>query len=281
MVELDKIDYEVIGNDDGVSGAGTATINFTGGLRVRAPVPHRGVTQVEAYSYTVVPPHSVDTGWTNTYYGYYHPLGANSAADTVYGIFFREAPSGAAIASADGQELKLVSGATGTTEADITLSARNRGSKIRLQVRDLTVFRADGSGPQQNFISLDANNTPTFRVRSSTDTRDVGMDFVTLGDSGFSFHTGGGEQVRITSTASADRYLRLTGSNGGNPTISTSAGAVAIGRLLLSTASASGTAGFRLPHGSAPSSPVDGDVWTTTTGMFIQINGVTKAVAFA
>lgn len=44
---------------------------------------------------------------------------------------------------------------------------------------------------------------------------------------------------------------------------------------LLTTASASGAAGLRLPHGAAPSSPVNGDIWTTTGGLFVRINGVT------
>lgn len=40
-------------------------------------------------------------------------------------------------------------------------------------------------------------------------------------------------------------------------------------------ASASGGAGFNLPQGAAPTSPVNGDVWTTSTGVFAQINGAT------
>lgn len=45
--------------------------------------------------------------------------------------------------------------------------------------------------------------------------------------------------------------------------------------LLLTVASASGTSGLRLPHGAAPSSPVNGDVWTTTAGIFVRVNGAT------
>jgi len=30
-----------------------------------------------------------------------------------------------------------------------------------------------------------------------------------------------------------------------------------------------------IPHGSAPTSPVDGDVWTTTAGLFVRVNGST------
>lgn len=48
--------------------------------------------------------------------------------------------------------------------------------------------------------------------------------------------------------------------------------------LLLTALSATGGAGFRLPHGAAPTTPVNGDMWSTTAGLFIYINGVTKTV---
>lgn len=41
-------------------------------------------------------------------------------------------------------------------------------------------------------------------------------------------------------------------------------------------ASASAQASICKPHGAAPTSPVNGDEWTTTTGSFVQINGTTK-----
>jgi hypothetical protein len=37
----------------------------------------------------------------------------------------------------------------------------------------------------------------------------------------------------------------------------------------------SARAPLRIPQGSAPTSPVNGDVWTTSLGMFVRINGVT------
>ena len=43
----------------------------------------------------------------------------------------------------------------------------------------------------------------------------------------------------------------------------------------LTPASATGATGFRVPHGTAPSSPVNGDMWTTTAGLYIRINGLT------
>lgn len=40
------------------------------------------------------------------------------------------------------------------------------------------------------------------------------------------------------------------------------------------------TASINLPHGVAPTSPVNGDEWTTTAGAFHRINGITKQVLY-
>jgi hypothetical protein len=45
---------------------------------------------------------------------------------------------------------------------------------------------------------------------------------------------------------------------------------------IITKASDTTSAGLRLAHGAAPTSPTNGDMWTTTGGAFIRINGVTK-----
>lgn len=45
-------------------------------------------------------------------------------------------------------------------------------------------------------------------------------------------------------------------------------------------ASAAGAASIGLPHGTAPSAPVDGDVWTTSTGFFARVSSATYQVSF-
>jgi hypothetical protein len=40
-------------------------------------------------------------------------------------------------------------------------------------------------------------------------------------------------------------------------------------------ASTTSVASLRIPHGSAPSSPTNGDMWTTTAGLYVRINGAT------
>lgn len=211
----------------------------------------------------------------------------------------------------------------------------------------------------------------------------VGIRMYTQGTGNLFFGSAGGtNQVSIQHTASATRYMTLTGSNGGNPTIGTSAGnlnvstdfdvtrasvggtvssvstnsdntnaashaalsmvaggssggdpkiswiitsvvtwaagldnddsdkwklgvsasvgtstviacdsslrttmygVTAVGgatvsdtTYLITPASTTGVSSARIPHGSAPTSPVNGDVWTTTGGVFARINSATE-----
>ncbi len=43
--------------------------------------------------------------------------------------------------------------------------------------------------------------------------------------------------------------------------------------------SVTASAGFNVPHGAAPTTPVNGDIWTTTAGLFYRINGATVSPA--
>lgn len=46
-------------------------------------------------------------------------------------------------------------------------------------------------------------------------------------------------------------------------------------RQLFLAATTTSRASLRIPHGTAPSSPTNGDVWTTTSGMYLRTNGAT------
>lgn len=48
-----------------------------------------------------------------------------------------------------------------------------------------------------------------------------------------------------------------------------------LGRLLTVASAAVNGSGLRVPHGTAPTAPVNGDIWTTTAGLFVRINGAT------
>ena len=61
-------------------------------------------------------------------------------------------------------------------------------------------------------------------------------------------------------------------------TFSQATGAATFAGTVIAPAATASLAPLRIPHGTAPTSPTDGDMWTTTAGLFIRINGVTKTV---
>jgi hypothetical protein len=52
------------------------------------------------------------------------------------------------------------------------------------------------------------------------------------------------------------------------------------GKVSTIPSEATNGAGFNIAHGVAPTSPVNGDIWTTTGGMFLRINAGTQQFAF-
>lgn len=50
---------------------------------------------------------------------------------------------------------------------------------------------------------------------------------------------------------------------------------IADGGKATGVASSTANATLNVPHGTAPTSPVDGDIWTTTAGLYVRINGST------
>jgi hypothetical protein len=47
---------------------------------------------------------------------------------------------------------------------------------------------------------------------------------------------------------------------------------------IITSVPTAGAARFNLPHGVAPTTPNNGDMWTTTAGLFLRINGATQQV---
>lgn len=92
----------------------------------------------------------------------------------------------------------------------------------------------------------------------------------------FEFDSAGTIGMTITAT-----NTRLRGAGGVVLTTSSEAvtldGHLNMGPMWKINAAASGTgaAAVNIPHGSAPTSPVNGDMWTTTAGLYVRISGVT------
>jgi hypothetical protein len=105
-----------------------------------------------------------------------------------------------------------------------------------------------------NFLRITGNITTgsPFLSAQGTDAN-VGILYDSKGSGAHGFRTNGGAdlQVQILATASANRSVTLTGSNGGNPTISVSAGALACPVNFVGAAAVFAYNGTATPAGGA------------------------------
>jgi hypothetical protein len=87
------------------------------------------------------------------------------------------------------------------------------------------------------------------------------------------------QQTALNLKANDADVVKLTGNQtiAGNKTFSND---VTVSGKIATAASSGTSAGLILPHGTAPTSPVNGDIWSTTANLFARMNGATKTLAF-
>lgn len=103
-------------------------------------------------------------------------------------------------------------------------------------------------------------------------TYDIGSTSLRWAEGWFTNLTAGGTTALNTATVSS---LTSTTSSLGTA----SAGTLTMSGIIITDASDSSAAGLRIPHGAAPSSPTNGDIWSTTGGVFFRRNGSTVQLA--
>jgi hypothetical protein len=92
---------------------------------------------------------------------------------------------------------------------------------------------------------------------------------------------GGGSGDVVGPASSTDNAVtRFDGTTGklvqnSNATLSDT-GTLTLSGALITPASTTSLASIRMPHGAAPTTPTNGDLWTTTSEMQVQINGSTQ-----
>src|SRR6267154_504317 len=182
---------------------------------------------------------------------------------------------------------------SGTTGS---LSLRTNNGQTQVSIRDL-------AGNASNQVVL-AGGISTLTVLVGADGTDtiIGMRFGSKGAGGMEFFTSmtitsgalaaGSKQFDVLHTAAANRNITVTGSNGGNPTISTTAGSLAItpnvviaGTTLQIGTNPSATGAICLPYSSGSSSaisprnaPNSADLLLIHT---ITLNGIAALVGIA
>jgi hypothetical protein len=76
-------------------------------------------------------------------------------------------------------------------------------------------------------------------------------------------------------TAGSGSHIFVVNGVSGTTILTLAATGVTSTTRIVAPASTASLASIALPHGSAPSSPNNGDMWTTTAGLFVRINGST------
>lgn len=132
-------------------------------------------------------------------------------------------------------------------------------------------------------IKMDLTATTFTVVPDSVFSNTISVGNVPATAGTFRLPSAGTIQSRNNANGGNEILMRYTSSDvielgGGAGSTVLAAGSLTVTGLTLTAATATGSAGLRLPHGTLPSSPVNGDVWTTTAGLFCRINGVTKTV---
>lgn len=240
------------GNDSRLSDSRTPTGTAGGDLTGTYPSPTLNVSGVTAASYgsaTAVPSITVDAKGRIT-----------AASNTTISITSGNI-SDFATTSVSSVNSKIIATAPVTKSWD--------GTNITLAVNTGT------SG--HNLPFLDGVNTWSGRqsIAFTNATMALSDTSAAADNKSFDFYLSGGSMyIRAVNDAYSSSLNLMTFGRSG-----IASGSVSTNVALLTAASTTSAAGLRIPHGTAPASPTNGDVWTTTASPFIQINGATKTLA--
>lgn len=164
---------------------------------------------------------------------------------------------------------------------DTSVTANDMVGKIQFYAADTSTTSnfivADIEAQATNTVSTDINPGRLIFRTTGTGVAATPTERFRLDEAGNGLFAG---NVRIGSAVAPTVALDVTGA----ALISTDLGVTGVTGLGVASSSTSaltvaaattGLASLRIPHGTAPSSPVNGDVWTTTAGLFVRINGAT------
>ena len=146
-----------------------------------------------------------------------------------------------------------------TTLGTYALYARSTSSSggaafISGNLRTAATFTTDGSSTTQSL--------PVVNIFRDISGGNTDSDILKINDLSTTSGTKAGNLIGAYNQNVSKFSVDITGKT-------TAAGKITAG------ASTTSAASFSAPHGTAPASPANGDIWTTSAGIYVQINGVT------
>jgi hypothetical protein len=155
----------------------------------------------------------------------------------------------------------LVHTSTASSATGVQITAAAAGGGVAIA--------AISSGTNEN-LTIDAKGSGTITIGgTSTGAITISRDTTHGG-----FVQMSGNLLKFDQSATRSWTVQATG---GNLAMASGdgAGAFTFNTTVTTVASSASRTGLNIPHGTAPSAPVNGDVWTTTSGLFVRVNGAT------
>lgn len=169
--------------------------------------------------------------------------------------------------------------ATGSINAGFVGSLSNHAFTLRANNTNWVQLGATGTLTMLATVSKLVPGATSFSHRNNADNAD-NLLIVDNGNSTFRAAVVIGTNLSFTSATAkilkGATSLSIRDNSDTTDLLLFNATGITAGQIIITPASLVGGAGLRIPHGTAPTSPVDGDMWSTTAGAFIRINGVTK-----
>jgi hypothetical protein len=126
-----------------------------------------------------------------------------------------------------------------------------------------TAFTGFAGYATESWVTTQLGSYLTTSAAASTYQTQAGMSsYLTTASAASTYQTQAGMSSYLTTSAASTTYAALAGST--------------FTGLVSTPASTTTTAGLRIAHGAAPTTPVNGDIWTTTSGLFMRQNGTTQ-----
>lgn len=141
-------------------------------------------------------------------------------------------------------------------------------------------LQQDGTGRVHWYWNTLGGTSPTF-TNAGEDASAITQHITLNGNGGSVFFrsaNGVGASAGGPITWTTTLYVDLNTITFKGTPLALTSGATFTGTVIAPAATTT-LAPLRLPHGTAPSSPTNGDIWTTTTGLFARINGITEQYA--
>lgn len=157
-----------------------------------------------------------------------------------------------------------VAGTLGVTGIVTLSSTVNQSNAVNGTNRTLGIRNTSTGSSAYTIFDIGNDTSGTLfeiQVNSSTNVAGAGAD-------GTLITTGGATPLWIGTNGSV--ALKINSAN----TVGCGIAASTTSQLTL-LAGTTAISSLRVPHGSAPTSPVNGDIWTTTAGLYVRVNGAT------